>query len=123
MKAGGRLPCRAMPDRPRPEAPERAASAAAWRGTVAGPLVAVVALVTALIATDAAGVPLRDPKHVTEGRLLTALGLVAALIVVDVVVRGRERWTAARVAVAGAAVLSFYATYLAYRNLKSIVPL
>ena len=34
----------------------------------------------ALIATDAAGVPLRDPSHVTEGRLTSALLLVAVLI-------------------------------------------
>ena len=86
-------------------------------------LVAVVALVTALIATDAAGVPLRDPGHVTEGRLLTALVLVAVLIAADARIRGRERWPSSRLAMTGTAVLAFYVTYFAYRNLKSIVPL
>jgi hypothetical protein len=112
-----------MPDRPRFQAPERGASAPAWRGAAACLLVAVAALVTALIATDAAGVPLRDPKHVTEGRLITALVLVAVLIAVDAVIRGRERWPRARLAMTGGVVLAFYATYFAYRNLKSIVPL
>ena len=69
-----------MPDRPRFQAPERGASAPAWRGAAACLLVTVVALVTALIATNAAGVPLRDPSHVTEGRLTKALLLVAVLI-------------------------------------------
>ena len=95
----------------------------AWRAAAAGPLVAIVALVTALIATDAAGVPLRDPAGVTERRLLVALLLVAVLIAIDAVARGRERWTATRGLVTGVAVLSFYASYLAYRNLKSVVPL
>ena len=112
-----------MPDRPRFQAPERGASAPAWRGAAACLLVTVVALVTALIATNAAGVPLRDPSHVTEGRLTTALLLVAVLIAVDCVIRGRERWPAARLAMTGGVVLAFYATYFAYRNLKSIVPL
>ena len=112
-----------MPDRPRFQAPERGASAPAWRGAAACLLVTVVALVTALIATNAAGVPLRDPSHVTEGRLTKALLLVAVLIAVDCVIRGRERWPAARLAMTGGVVLAFYATYFAYRNLKSIVPL
>jgi hypothetical protein len=112
-----------MPDRPRFQAPERGASAPAWRGAAACLLVAVAALATALIVTDAAGVPLRDPAHVTEGRLITALVLVAVLIAVDAVIRGRKRWPRARLAMTGGVVLAFYATYFAYRNLKSVVPL
>jgi hypothetical protein len=45
------------------------------------------------------------------------------LIALDCVIRGRERWPAARLAMTGGVVLAFYATYFAYRNLKSIVPL
>jgi hypothetical protein len=112
-----------MPDRPRFQAPERGASAPAWRGAAACLLVTVIAFVIALIATNAAGVPLRDPSNVTEGRLTKALLLVAVLIAVDCVLRGRERWPAARLAMTGGVVLAFYATYFAYRNLKSIVPL
>ena len=35
----------------------------------------------------------------------------------------RERWTLARGVAVGSALVGFYATYMAYRNLKSIVPL
>jgi hypothetical protein len=100
-----------MPDRP------------TWREMAAAPLVAVTALLIALIATAAAGVPLRDPNSVTWGRLTTALLLVGVLIAVDCVIRGRERWPRGRLALTGGVVLAFYVTYFAYRNLKSIVPL
>ncbi|MGI8780172.1 MAG: phosphatase PAP2 family protein, partial [Solirubrobacteraceae bacterium] len=67
--------------------------------------------------------------------------LVALLIGLDIVVRAcrrsgrlqpslaalesvrRERWTRRRGFAVGGALLSFYVTYLAYRNLKSVVPL
>ena len=110
------------------------------RMLLAGPIVAVVSLVTAVLVTDAAGLPLRDPDHVAGRRLVVVLGLVAVLVVLDVVVRAarrsgalwpsresmqavrRERWgLGPGLAVAGALV-SFYLTYLAYRNLKSVVP-
>ena len=35
----------------------------------------------------------------------------------------RERWTLPRGVAVGSALISFYVTYLAYRNLKSVVPL
>jgi len=35
----------------------------------------------------------------------------------------RERWTLGRSLAAGSALLGFYVTYMAYRNLKSVVPL
>jgi hypothetical protein len=89
----------------------------------AAPLVAVATLVVALIATEAAGVPLRDPNGVSWGRLVNAVLLVAVLIAIDCVIRGRERWPRWRLALTGGVVLAFYATYFAYRNLKSIVPL
>jgi hypothetical protein len=116
----------------------------AWRDRrmlVAGPLVAVVSMVSALFVTNAAGVPLRDPDHVAGKRLLALLALVALLFVLDVAVRAarrtgrrlpsraamarvrRERWTLARGIAVGTALVSFYASYLAYRNLKSVVPL
>jgi hypothetical protein len=112
-----------------------------WRGVVAGPLVALVAFLAALIATDASGIPIRDPDHVAGGRLLGAVWMVGLLIVLDIVIRAarrahslrpgladvayvwRERWTLRRGVAVGTALLSFYATYLAYRNLKSVVPL
>src|SRR5688572_32997102 len=112
-----------------------------WRPLIAGPLVAATSLGAALIATGDAGIPLRDPDNVTGSRLVMALSFILGLFVIDVVVRAwsrsegrlptraallavrREHWTLQRwLAVAGA-IVAFYVTYLAYRNLKSVVPL
>lgn len=108
---------------------------------VAGPAVAAVSVIAALLATDAAGLPLRDPDHVAGRRLVLVLCLVAMLVVLDVVIRAgrrsgtlrpsrasmqrvrRERWSLGRGLAVGGALVSFYLTYLAYRNLKSVVPL
>jgi hypothetical protein len=108
---------------------------------IAGPVVALVSLLAAVLTTDAAGLPLRDPDHVAGRRLAMVLGIVALLIAVDVLVRAglrsrtgrpsraaissvwRERWTLPRGLAVGSALISFYVTYLAYRNLKSVVPL
>jgi hypothetical protein len=108
---------------------------------LAGPVVAVCTSLAAVVATSAAGVPLRDPGHASSRRLVVAICLVASLTGLEVVVRAgrragtprpslaevrrawRERWTPARLLVVGSAVVSFYVTYLAYRNLKSVVPL
>jgi hypothetical protein len=116
----------------------------AWRPhrmVLAGPLVAVVSMLAAVIVTNAAGIPVRDPDHIAGKRLLGLLALVAVLFVVDVVVRAprrpggrlptsaamarvrRERWTRSRAIAVGVALVSFYVSYLAYRNLKSVVPL
>jgi len=112
-----------------------------WRGVAAGPVVAFVTVLAALLATHAAGVGFRDPDHVVGRRLALVGCLVVALVILDVVVRAgwrsrtltpsrtamrsvrRERWTARRGVAVGSALVSFYVTYLAYRNLKSIVPL
>ena len=111
------------------------------RMVAAGPIVAVVSMIAALIATGAAGIPLRDPDHVAGRRLVMLLALVALLVALDVVARAsrrapglvptrahiadvrRERWTWRRGAVVATALVSFYASYFAYRNLKSVVPL
>ena len=56
-----------MPDRPRFQAPERGASAPAWRGAAACLLVTVIAFVIALIATDAAMKVTTDAVQVFGG--------------------------------------------------------
>jgi hypothetical protein len=117
-----------------PQSPHR-------RIVIAGPVVAIVSVLVALFTTDAAGLPLRDPDHVAGRRLVLVLCLVAVLIGLDVLVRAgrrsrtlrpsrtaiesvrRERWTFPRGVAVGSALISFYVTYLAYRNLKSVVPL
>src|SRR3954469_17927662 len=107
------------------------------RAIYAPPLVALGTLALAFVVTGLAGVPLRDPDGVAGGRLLVALGLVAALIAIDVAIRAarregrrrpsgaaalavaRERWNGRRIVPLCMALFAFFATYFAYRNLKS----
>ena len=119
-------------------------AAPARRIVYAGPAVAVVSLALAWVVTAIAGVPLRDPDGVASGRLVAALGLVAALVCVDIAFRStraaraagrshpapedvaevvRTRWNRRRLVPLGMALFAFFATYFAYRNLKSVVPL
>ena len=111
------------------------------RAIYAAPVVALAALAVAFFVTWRAGVPLRDPDGVAGSRLLVAIGLVAALILVDIVVRAtlradrrfasraevaavaRERWNRRRLVPLCMALFAFFVTYFAYRNLKSVVPL
>jgi PAP2 superfamily protein len=114
---------------------------AGWRAIAAGPLVAAVTVIIALVTTHKVGLPVRDPDHVAATYfVLVGLGVVG-LVVLDVTIRAarvtgsfpppreamgrvrRERWTRGRSLAAGSALLGFYVTYMAYRNLKSIVPL
>jgi hypothetical protein len=111
-----------------------------WRGTVAVWAFAAITLLAAVAAGAAAGVPLRDPAHVSVERLVVTLALGALVVGADLVVRAsrrsrglvpsraalgaaaRERWSARRLAVVLLALVAFYLTYFAYRNLKSVVP-
>jgi hypothetical protein len=110
------------------------------REIAAAPAVAVVTLVVALLATDAADVRFRDPDNVAAGYVAMMVAAVALLVGLDIFVRAqrtsggarptraalaavrRTRWTWHRMAGAGTALLSFYVTYLAYRNLKGVLP-
>jgi hypothetical protein len=112
-----------------------------WRVTAAGPLVAVGILVWAILATRSVGLVVRDPDHVAALYLALVGTGVALLVGLDIVVRAarrtgafpppratvaavrRERWTPWRAAAAGSALFGFYLSYMAYRNLKAIVPL
>ena len=114
---------------------------ASWRDMIAVPAVAIVTMIGALIANDAAGVALRDPDHVGARRLSMICVLVVVLVGVDILVRAgrrthrirpplsalravrRERWTRHRGIAVASALVGFYVTYVAYRNLKSVVPL
>jgi len=116
-------------------------ASAGWRATVAGPAVALVILVVAFVCTREAGLSVRDPDHVAALYLaLVGFGVVC-LVGLDVLIRAaqsagtfpppraalarvrRQRWTRARCVAAGSALVGFYVSYMAYRNLKSIVPL
>jgi hypothetical protein len=114
---------------------------ARWRVTAAGPVVAVAILVWAIVATDSVGLVVRDPDHVAAQYLVLVGTGVALLVMLDIALRAarrtgtfppsraamtqvrRERWTPWRTAAAGSALFAFYVSYMAYRNLKAIVPL
>jgi membrane-associated phospholipid phosphatase len=116
-------------------------ASAGWRATVAGPAVALAILVVALVCTREAGLPVRDPDHVAALYLVLVGFGVVCLVGLDVLIRAarsagsfpppraelarvrRERWTRGRCLAAGSALVGFYVSYMAYRNLKSIVPL
>jgi membrane-associated phospholipid phosphatase len=111
-----------------------------WRALAVAPLVAIGLVITAVIACDHAGVAFRDPDNVAAQYVVMVGAGVALLVALDVALRAarltgtrrptreamravrRERWTARRAAAVGIALMSFYATYLAYRNLKALVP-
>jgi membrane-associated phospholipid phosphatase len=111
-----------------------------WRALAGAPLIAVGLVVAAVIACDHAGVAFRDPDNVAAQYVLMVGAGVALLVALDIALRAprapgarwptraamravrRERWTARRAVAVAVALVSFYATYLAYRNLKAIVP-
>lgn len=88
------------------------------------PAIAAVTLVVAAIVALSVGIPLRDPSNISVFRGGTALVLLVVVVVLEQIVRRdrRIRWTWARVGAVAAALVSFYITYFAYRNLKSVVP-
>jgi hypothetical protein len=119
---------------------ERAAGRFTWRALAGAPLVAAGTVVAALIACDEAGVAFRDPDNVAAQYVVMVGAGVALLVLLDVYLRAarrtgtrrpsrasmsavrRERWTPRRMAAVAVALVSFYVTYLAYRNLKALVP-
>jgi uncharacterized membrane protein len=112
-----------------------------WREVAAPPAVGLAMLVAALIATDVADVRFRDPDNVAAGYFVLVGSAAALLVGLDVAIRAarmtgtrrpsravmrevrRARWTWQRMAAAGGALLSFYVSYLAYRNLKGLLPI
>jgi membrane-associated phospholipid phosphatase len=113
-----------------------------WRLIAAGPAIALITVIAALLATGSAGVSFRDPDHVAALYVLEVGAGVALMVGLDILLRARrrtgarrlpsreamqvvrrERWTRSRIAAVATALVSFYVTYLAYRNLKAVVPL
>ena len=112
------------------------------RAWLVAPAIALVTLVTTLVAGDHFALGLRDPDGVIGGRLvlvLAAVGIFWALDIIPRAVRGaradgvpvgprivevaRARWSRRRVALVLGSIAAFYVTYLCYRNVKSYVPL
>ncbi len=111
----------------------------AWLGPVA---IAVFSASLMLIVAVSEGLPIRDPDARYVGSPLALIGVIAGIfLVLDLFPRGwrraretgtsfpasfigvfEERWWGRRGLVVIAALLSFYVTYISYRNLKSFLP-
>ena len=111
-----------------------------WRLILGAPAIALFTLIAALIATADADVTFQDPDHVAALYVIEVGFGIALLVLLDVFLRARkragrrpswsemaivrrERWTGKRMITVAGALVAFYVTYLAYRNLKGVVPL
>jgi len=106
-----------------------------WHGPALG-IAAAMALATAVVSLSD-GLEVRDTDKMLSGRIVLLLGTLAFFIVIDLVPRairrgGRfdralatvasERWNRRRLGAVCLGLLSFYVTYLSYRNLKGFLP-
>ena len=111
---------------------------------LSGMLLAAAMLAVTLLIAGLTRLPIRDPDSVVayRGRVFIIVTSIVVFLLLDVVVRGavragwrparmraevaevwRTRWTRRRLAVGLTTILSFYITYIAYRNLKSFLPI
>jgi CDP-diacylglycerol--glycerol-3-phosphate 3-phosphatidyltransferase len=106
-----------------------------WHGPALGIAMAMALATTVVAITD--GLSVRDTDNMLGGRILLLFATVAIFVVADLVPRavrrgGRfdvalrdvahNRWNRRRFAAVGLGLLSFYVTYLSYRNLKGFLP-
>lgn len=105
----------------------------AFRPYALAVLLAVSAVVVAMVVADAFGLPLRDPDGSAGPAYFRLPGIVAILVLLDVVPRAirtrgnvwrilRKRYPPERIALVGVGLAAFYLSYAAYRNLKSALP-
>lgn len=99
-------------------------------------VIAVVTVVSALVLD----LPIRDPDGIAGPSYVRLPGIIAVFFCLDIVPRAlmrtrriagfgpaavavlRERWTPSRFRLVMAGLLSFYACYVGYRNLKGFLP-
>jgi len=106
-----------------------------WHGPALG-IAAAMALATAIVSLSD-GLSVRDTDKMLGGRILLLLATVVFFIAADLIPRAlrhaqpfrlalplvaKERWNRRRFAAVGLGLLSFYVTYLSYRNLKGFLP-
>lgn len=113
----------------------------ARRPYLAPALLAVFMAVVTVLVAAVAGLPIKDPDGIFGERARLLLGTMFVFMALDIVPRAirrarwqalrvprealavsRERWTRRRAALAISGIVSFYITYVAYRNLKSYLP-
>ncbi|MEO8688006.1 MAG: CDP-diacylglycerol--glycerol-3-phosphate 3-phosphatidyltransferase [Solirubrobacteraceae bacterium] len=115
----------------------RAVDPLAWRWH--GPALAIalaMALATAIVSMSD-GLEVRDTDKMLSGRIVLLLGTLGFFIVIDLIPRAikrpgpfhvtlpavaRERWSRRRAGAVCLGMVSFYVTYLSYRNLKGFLP-
>ena len=106
-----------------------------WQGPALG-IAAAMALATAVVALSD-GLSVRDTDKMLGSRMLLLVGALVFFIALDLLPRAlkrpeplrtalggvaRERWNRRRLGAVGLGLISFYVTYLSYRNLKSFLP-
>jgi CDP-diacylglycerol--glycerol-3-phosphate 3-phosphatidyltransferase len=106
-----------------------------WHGPALGIAIAM-ALATAIVSLSD-GLEVRDTDKMLSTRILLVLGTFGFFILVDLIPRAirhpgpihralpavaRARWNRRRVGAVALGFLSFYVTYLSYRNLKGFLP-
>ena len=106
-----------------------------WHGPALG-IALAMALATAIVSMSD-GLEVRDTDKMLSGRIVLLLGTLAFFIVIDLIPRAikrggpfhttllavaRERWNRRRVGAVCLGLVSFYVTYLSYRNLKGFLP-
>jgi hypothetical protein len=116
-----------------------ATSRAAYMAPVA---IAVLGLSAMLAVSTIEDLPIRDPDARYVGSPIALIGLIASIfLILDLIPRTwrsvrqtgapvgttlwsvfRERWLTSRGAIVVVCLVSFYVTYLSYRNLKSYIP-
>ena len=133
------------PDAPPPGGATRTGRVTAFlsrRPYIAPVTLALAMAVAAVVVAAITDLPIRDPDGIFGERMRLMLGTVVAFVAVDIVPRAlvragwrpqhllrtirtvaRERYTRRRTVLAITGVLSFYVTYVAYRNLKSYLPI
>ena len=106
-----------------------------WHGPALG-IALAMAMATAVVALSD-GLSVKDTDKMLSARSAGLVGAIAFFVVLDLLPRAvmrrgrfdkalvavaRERWNRRRFAAVGLGLLSFYITYLAYRNLKGFLP-
>lgn len=111
------------------------------RPWLAGVLLAVVSAILTLAVAAAWDLPIRDPDGVAGSPFVRLSAILAVFFALDVLPRALhrarwrpralrahlravvgERWTGRRTLIVLSGLLSFYVTYVAYRNLKGFLP-
>ena len=128
--------------RPSAESPAYSSDDDVGRAWLAPVVIAAFSASLMLIVAAAEGLPLRDPDARYVGSPLALIGVIAGIfLVLDLLPRSwrrsresgtslpasfvgvfEERWWGRRGLIVIAALLSFYVTYISYRNLKSFLP-